>query len=297
VKAFAYVNAANEKDALASLGTERNQVLAIGGGMDLLGMMKDYIVQPDRLVNVKRLDATISRTPDGGLRIGSAVRLVELIEHADARRMYPALVELAEQVGTPQIRNAGTIGGNLGTASPAGDTLPVLSALDATIVVASSKARRSLSIDELVVGPKRTTLAPGEIIVEIRLPAGLGSQEFLKVGTRNAMVIAVANAAVVVDWIGRSVRCALGSVGPVILRAREAEELVASRINWEERTLGAGAAEEFGRLAREAAQPIDDHRSTAAYRRHAAGVCARRALERIIAGQGSESSGDVQWAS
>ncbi|MDE3153610.1 MAG: xanthine dehydrogenase family protein subunit M [Acidobacteriota bacterium] len=113
MKAFSYVDAANEKDALASLGTERNQVLAIGGGMDLLGMMKDYLVQPVRLVNVKRLDATIARTPDGGLRIGSAVRLIDLIEHADARRMYPALVELAEQVGTPQIRNAGTVGGNL----------------------------------------------------------------------------------------------------------------------------------------------------------------------------------------
>jgi len=95
----------------------------------------------------------------------------------------------------PQIRNAGTLGGNLGTASPAGDSLPVLAALDAKIVVASKQGRRILELDDLIVGPKRTTLGPGEVIVEVRVPAALGSQEFLKVGTRNAMVIAVANVA------------------------------------------------------------------------------------------------------
>ena len=143
-----------------------------------------------------------------------------------SRDILPGLSQASRTVGSPQIRNAGTLGGNLGTASPAGDTLPVLAALDATIVVASRHGRRSLSLDELIVGPKRTTLGPGEVIVEVRVPAGMGSQEFLKVGTRNAMVIAVANVAVVVDWLGRSVRCALGSVGPVMIRAGEAEEFI-----------------------------------------------------------------------
>ena len=113
MKAFAYVNAANEKEAIAALGTERGKFLPLAGGMDLLAMMKDYIAQPDRLVNVKNLDRTIRKTPDGGLRIGAAVTLAELAAHADASKLYPALVQAAEEVGTPQIRNAGTIGGNL----------------------------------------------------------------------------------------------------------------------------------------------------------------------------------------
>ena len=113
MKAFAYVNAANEKEAIAALGTERGKILPLAGGMDLLAMMKDYIAQPDRLVNVKNLDRTIRKTPDGGLRIGAAVTLAELAAHADASKLYPALVQASAEVGTPQIRNAGTIGGNL----------------------------------------------------------------------------------------------------------------------------------------------------------------------------------------
>ena len=113
MKAFAYVNAANEKEAVAALGTERGAVMPIAGGMDLLGLMKDYIAQPDRLVNVKNLDRTIRKSSDGGLRIGAAVTLGELASHADAAKLYPALVHAAAEVGTPQIRNAGTVGGNL----------------------------------------------------------------------------------------------------------------------------------------------------------------------------------------
>jgi xanthine dehydrogenase YagS FAD-binding subunit len=113
VKAFAYVNAANEKEAVAALAAERGTVLPIAGGMDLLGLMKDYIAQPERIVNVKNLDRTIRKTSDGGLRIGAAITLTELAAHADAAKLYPAFVQAAAEVGTPQIRNAGTIGGNL----------------------------------------------------------------------------------------------------------------------------------------------------------------------------------------
>jgi xanthine dehydrogenase YagS FAD-binding subunit len=113
VKAFAYVNAANEKEAVSALGSERGAVMPIAGGMDLLGLMKDYVAQPDRLVNVKNLDRTIRKSPDGGLRIGAAVTLSDLAAHADAAKLYPALVQAAAEVGTPQIRNAGTVGGNL----------------------------------------------------------------------------------------------------------------------------------------------------------------------------------------
>jgi xanthine dehydrogenase YagS FAD-binding subunit len=119
VKAFAYVNAANEKEALAALaqaaggGVPRGKMLPIAGGMDLVAMMKDYVAQPDRVVNVKGLDATVAAAPDGGLRIGASVRLADLAEHPVARKLYPALTEAAAEVGTPQIRNVGTVGGNL----------------------------------------------------------------------------------------------------------------------------------------------------------------------------------------
>lgn len=113
MKAFAYVNAANEKEALAALAPERGRVLPLAGGQDLLALMKDYVARPDRIVNVKRLDATIGVTADGGLRIGSAVTLATLAEHAAARKSFPALVQAAHEVGTPQIRHVGTVGGNL----------------------------------------------------------------------------------------------------------------------------------------------------------------------------------------
>lgn len=113
MKAFAYVNAANEKEAIAALGPDRGRFLPLAGGMDLLALMKDRIAEPERVVNVKNLDRRIARTSDGGLSIGSAVRLTELAAHPDAAKMYPALVQAAAEVGTPQIRNAGTVGGNL----------------------------------------------------------------------------------------------------------------------------------------------------------------------------------------
>jgi len=113
LKAFAYVNATNEKEAIAALAkAERGRMLPMAGGMDLLGMMKDYIVSPERVVSIRNLDQTIT-SADGGLRIGAAVKIADLVEHAQARRLYPALVTAAEDVGTPQIRNVGTVGGNI----------------------------------------------------------------------------------------------------------------------------------------------------------------------------------------
>jgi CO/xanthine dehydrogenase FAD-binding subunit len=256
----------------------------LAGGTDFMVEVNYEHRRPSSIVCLRDVPELAGwRREANELVIGAGCTYSEMMrpEIAD---LVPALAQAARTVGSPQIRNAGTLGGNLGTGSPAGDTLPVLSALDAVVVVASRAGRRSLALGELVVGPKRTTLLPGEVIVEVRLPAGLGSQEFLKVGTRNAMVIAVANVALVVDWVGRSVRCALGSVGPVVIRAEEAEALATARIDWSSGTLrgGQGDLDEFAMLTAAAARPIDDHRSTAGYRRHAIGVCAGRALERAL---------------
>jgi xanthine dehydrogenase YagS FAD-binding subunit len=113
VKAFAYVNPANEKDAVIALKVEGGAAAPLGGGQDLLARMKDCIDAPDRLVNVKGLDAAVAATPNGGLRIGSAVKIVDLAEHAQVAKLYPAIAHAAGEVGTPQIRNQGTVGGNI----------------------------------------------------------------------------------------------------------------------------------------------------------------------------------------
>jgi CO/xanthine dehydrogenase FAD-binding subunit len=211
----------------------------------------------------------------------------EMQEEAFAS-LVPALATAARTVGSPQIRNAGTIGGNVATASPAGDTLPVLAALDATVTLGSSAGTRRVALTEFIVGPKRTTRAHGEVIVDVRVPVLDGPQEYLKIGTRNAMVIAVADLALVVDRVGRSVRVAMGSVGPTVLRAPEAEVFAAEQLDWTSGTVHdiPATCATFGALVGAAARPIDDHRSTAAYRTRGIEVLATRAMSRVLARMG-----------
>jgi CO/xanthine dehydrogenase FAD-binding subunit len=205
------------------------------------------------------------------------------MEHGEIAALVPALCQAARTVGSPQIRNAATIGGNLGTASPAGDTLPVLAALDAIVEIRGPGGLRSLPVLDFVIGVKKTALQPGELVTAVRLPVLRGPQEFLKVGTRNAMVISVVMAALVVDLDGRTVRLGLGSVAPVPIRAREAEALAGAEVDWDRgRIANQEVFTRFGELAAAATAPIDDHRSTAAYRRRAVAVCAQRALERAF---------------
>ena len=270
----------------------------LAGGTDFMVEVNFALRRPPAVICLRKVEELHQWRLEGDeVVLGAGITYSELIG-SRLRDLLPGLALASRTVGSPQIRNAGTLGGNLGTASPAGDTLPILAALDAKIVVASRQGRRSLSLGELIVGPKRNSLQPGEVIVEIRLPAAFGSQEFLKVGTRNAMVIAVVSVALVVDWIGQSVRCALGSVGPVVIRASGAEKLISSRIDWSVRALpDGGAIAEFTELVRAAARPIDDHRSTAEYRRHAVGVCAQRALRRVLANHNGGTLERTSWAS
>ena len=270
----------------------------LAGGTDFMVEVNFALRRPPAVVCLRKVEELHRWRRDGSdVVLGAGITYTELMA-PQLGDLLPGLAQASRTVGSPQIRNAGTLGGNLGTASPAGDSLPVLAALDARIVLASRNGRRDLGLEDLIVGPKRTTLQPGEIIVAVRLPAPLGSQEFLKVGTRNAMVIAVANVALVVDWAGRTVRCALGSVGPVVIRAREAEAFISSRIDWEAPRLPHdGDLAEFTALVRTAARPIDDHRSTADYRRHAVGVCAYRALERVFTNLNGQRWERASWAS
>jgi CO/xanthine dehydrogenase FAD-binding subunit len=216
------------------------------------------------------------------LVLGAGLTYTEMLDD-DIAVALPALAQAARTVGSPQIRNAGTLGGNLATSSPAGDTLPVLAALDAAVVCASRDGRRRIPFRDFVTGPKRNDLRSGEVIVAVEVVPVRGAQEFVKVGTRNAMVISVASVALVVDADARTVACALGSVGPTVLRAYEAESWIATRVDWDPmRVPDPNDIATFAAMVAETAQPIDDHRSTATYRRRAIQVCARRAMERAL---------------
>ena len=216
------------------------------------------------------------------LRLGASLTYAVMADRALAS-LVPALAQAARTVGSPQIRAAGTIGGNLATASPAGDTLPVLAALDAEVEIRSHQGHRTVPLDEFVIGVKANDLAPGELIAAVRVPVLDGPQEFLKVGPRNAMVISVASLALVVDRVGRTVRVGLGSVAPVPLRAIEAEVMIAARLDWAGgRSPTIDDVERFAELVADATRPIDDHRGSADYRRHSGGVLARRALVRAF---------------
>jgi CO/xanthine dehydrogenase FAD-binding subunit len=270
-------------DALAALAS-RPEAHVLAGGTDLMVEVNFGHRRPTAVVAVDRVPELGGWHHDertGTVRLGAGLTY-RAMQDAPLARLVPALAEAARTVGSPQIRNAGTLGGNLGTCSPAGDALPVLCALDAVVEVASATGQRSLPIGQFMVGVKRTALAPGELVVAATVPVLDGWQGFAKVGVRNAMVISVASACLAVDRPGRTIRLALGAVAPTVLRAHDAEAFAAAHVAWDGEPAPDAVVGEFGRRAAVAAAPIDDHRSTAAYRRHAVEVLARRLLRRAF---------------
>jgi CO/xanthine dehydrogenase FAD-binding subunit len=243
--------------------------LPIWGGTDVMVELNFGRTRPETLLDLTRVDE-LSRwsADDGWFRIGAGVSYTRVIDELGPA--LPGLAMASRTVGSPQIRNRGTIGGNLGSSSPAGDALPPLFAGGAEVEVWSVRGSRRLPVDEFVVGPKRNVLAADELIAAVWMPKATGPQQFAKVGTRNAMVIAVCSFAL---DLGERVGTCIGSAGPTPIRAREAEAFAESLD-----ALSDDAAREFGELVAAAASPIDDVRGTAAYRRHALSVLARRTL-------------------
>jgi CO/xanthine dehydrogenase FAD-binding subunit len=275
-------------DALRHLA-ERPDALVLAGGTDAMVEFNMGHRRADAVVAVNRVRELRSWTHDpvaGTVHIGAAITWTELM--ADPLSTWvPALAQASRTVGSPQIRNAGTLGGNVGTASPAGDGLPVLAALDAVVHLASVGGTRDVPFAEFATAPKRTVRRPDELITGVTLPVLDGYQGYAKVGVRNAMVIATASLCLAVHRPTRSVRFALGSVGPVILRASAAEARAAERVDWDGGDITDDAVDEIAAMVRDAARPIDDHRSTADYRRHAIGVLAARQLRRAFPGSPS----------
>jgi CO/xanthine dehydrogenase FAD-binding subunit len=264
---------------LVAARAEQPDAVLLAGGTDLMVAVNAGLRPLPSVIALRRVTELAGWRHQGDhLVLGAGLTYRTMLDPVLAA-LAPGLAEAARTVGSPQIRAAGTLGGNLGTASPAGDTLPVLVALGATVGLVGPDGRRDLPVTALLTGPKRTALADEEVIVDVRVPVAAGPQQYRKVGVRNAMVIAVASVALVVDAVARRVGVGLGSVGPVPLPAPEAEAFAAAAVDW---TTGAlvepDAAARFGELVAAAASPIDDHRSSAAYRRHAVGVLAARAL-------------------
>ena len=252
-------------DALR-LKSEHPEAVPIQGGTDVMVALNFDRLRPETVLNLNEVaDLRGWSRANGSLRLGSGLTYDEALREELAASL-PALAEASRTVGSPQIRNRGTIGGNLGTASPAGDALPPLLVERAEVEVASVRGERRVPLREFLVGPKRNALADDELIVAAHLSPSGQPQTFMKVGPRNAMVIAVCSLAVVADREQGEIRASFGSAGPVA-------GLV---------TCPLGDAADFADRVVAAASPIDDVRGTAAYRRHALRVLAGRALERCL---------------
>ena len=259
----------------------------LAGGTDLMVDLNFGRLRPPAFLDVSRLPElqAVSRE-DGHCFLGAGVPYSRITTELSD---FVPLVQASRSVGSPQIRSRGTVGGNLGTASPAGDTLPVLAVYEAEVVLARKGATRALRWDEFLRGPKQTAIAPDELIAGVRWKAFRGTGSFSKIGTRNAMVIAVASLCLVLDEDARQVRVALGSVGPTILRAGEAAQFMTAELTraggWDDPTAVVADAviDAFRERVVAAARPIDDVRGTAAYRRHALGVLGARALRWALA--------------
>jgi len=258
------------------------EAVAVAGGTDVLVDINFDRLRPEALLDLTRVPGLGDWSRhDGYVRLGAGLTYHDLIR--DVSGQLPGLAMAARTVGSPPIRNRGTIGGNLGSASPAGDCHPPLLASGADVEVASVRGVRTVPIAEFFVAPKRSVLAGDELIAAVRVPVAQGPQVFAKVGTRNAMVIAVCSFALALRPGDGSVGTGIGSAGPTPLRAREAEGYLAGQLvasgSWESRApLSTDVVARFADLVAGAARPIDDVRGTAAYRRHALRVLARRSL-------------------
>ncbi len=268
-------------DALA-VRAERLDAVPIAGGTDVMVDLNFDRRRPGALLDLGRVPELREwTTEDGWIRLGAGVPYARIID--DLRAALPGLAMASRTVGSPQIRIRGTVGGNLGSASPAGDAHPPLLAADAVVEVESAaRGTRRIPVADFYTGVKRNALDEDELIAAVLVPPASGPQQFCKVGTRNAMVIAVSAFACALHPDRKAVGTGIGSAAPTPRRAPEAEAFLAGELEsagmWESRgELPETLARAFGERVAAAASPIDDVRGTAAYRRHSLAVMARRA--------------------
>lgn len=258
------------------------EAVPIFGGTDVMVELNFDRRRPGAVLDLTKVSELREWSRENGhLRVGAGVTYSRIM--AEIADEAPGLAMASRTVGSPQIRNRGTVGGNLGTASPAGDGLPPLYTSDAEVEVASTNGTRRVPVSDFIKGPKRNDLRSNELIAAFRTPKVEGPQQYSKVGTRNAMVIAVCSFSLALHPERGRVGACIGSAGPTPIRASDAESFVEGVLTehglWESRgEIGESALLRFGELVQMAAKPISDVRGTEAYRRHAVGVLARRSL-------------------
>jgi CO/xanthine dehydrogenase FAD-binding subunit len=277
--AFNYEAPSTLADALKIMKAHGDKARPICGGTDLLIQMRAGVRQPDFIVDIKRIKEMreLKFNARSGLRLGAAVSCIDVAENAEMQRHYPGLTEAAHLIGSLQIQNRASVGGNLCNGSPAADTTPALIALRARGRIVGPRSEREVPVEEFVVSPGRTILKPGELLVQLLIPAPAphSSDAYLRFIPRNEMDIAVVGVGASVTLSGDTIKAArigLGAVAATPLFADQASEsLIGKKLD--ENALATAA-----RLASEKASPIDDMRGTAEYRNHVTGVLTRRAL-------------------
>ncbi len=276
-----FLRPASWQEALAAKA-EHPAAVPIAGGTDVMVEINFDHRRPEYLLDLNRIrELQEWETGADTVRLGASVPYSRIMD--SLRAELPGLALASHTVASPQIRNRGGVGGNLGTASPAGDAHPALLAGGGEVEAESVRGTRLIPIDDFYLGVKRNALQPDELIRAVRLKKAAGPQQFSKVGTRNAMVIAVCAFGIALHPDTKSVRTGIGSAAPTPIRARTAEEFLAAALDeaglWDSRgVVPPSVAKQFADLVAGAANPIDDVRGTASYRRHALGVMARRTL-------------------
>ncbi len=282
---YAYVKPSSLREAVSELASRGPTARLIAGGTDLILMIQDGLAAPECVIDVRSVPELrrLDFDAEHGLTVGAAVTLRAIETSLLVRRLYPQLAQSAAEIGSVQIRNLGTVGGNLCNAMPSADLAPTLITLGASARVVGPRGERCLPVEHLFAGPRRSVLVPDEVLADLSIPAPepRSGGVYLKMANRPTMDITFVGVAVTVvlspsgravDAPIQSARIALASVAPTPIRARAAEGLLAGR-SPDQATL-----EECGLAAAEAASPITDFRATADYRREMVAVLTRRAV-------------------
>lgn len=279
MQAFDYHAPQSVSEAVGLLHRFGDKARPLAGGTDVLIFMEGGKIAPENLVDLSRIPdmAAIDYDPERGLRLGALTTMRDIERSPDIRAHYPALTESTLELAGVQIRNMATIGGNTCNASPAADTIPALMALDATAVITGTDGERRVPYTEFFQGPGKTVLAQGELLTAIELPppAPHAGSHYIKLAVRKAMDIAIVGVGAAVMMDGETVadsRIALGAVGPVVVRAHNAEQILRGN-RLDENTL-----DKVAEAAVAIAAPISDQRASAGYRKKMVGVLTRQAL-------------------
>ncbi|MEQ9714916.1 MAG: xanthine dehydrogenase family protein subunit M [Candidatus Asgardarchaeum sp.] len=269
-----------EDELLDILDRYKEKAKVLAGGSDLLLLIRrNLIARPNYIVNIMEIPSLKYINEDEEtVRIGATVTHTEAIENQIINREFPSLVKALKTIGSTQIRNWATIAGNLANASPAADSAPILIALDAKLKIKSAKDEKIIPVEELFVGVKKTILKPNEIIKEIIIPKKRKNfaADFIKLGKRNALVLAVVSAAAGIEMSEdgkiKNIRIALGSVAPTPLRAKKAEDVLRGK------EPKMDLIDKCAKVAKEESKPISDVRASAEYRREMVYVLTKRVI-------------------